>query len=248
MRTPLLAGNWKMYKNPEETKLFLEEFLPLVADVTDREILLCAPFIDLATLLEGVIASNVQGGAQNGHWENEGAYTGEISMKMLQDMKCPWVLIGHSERRQYFSETDQTVNLKVKSALHMGRRPIVCVGETLEEREAGQTKARVLSQIQKGLTNLNEKEAAALTIAYEPIWAIGTGRTATSADAQEVCQAIREGLQELFGEVADRIRILYGGSVKPDNAAELLNQPDVDGALVGGASLKPADFAGIVKA
>ena len=248
MRTPLLAGNWKMYKNPEETKQFLEEFLPLVADVTDREILLCAPFIDLATLLEGVIASNVQGGAQNGHWENEGAYTGEVSMKMLQDIKCPWVLIGHSERRQYFSETDQTVNLKVKSALDMGRRPIVCVGETLEEREAGQTKTRVLSQIQKGLTNLNEKEAAALTIAYEPIWAIGTGRTATSADAQEVCQAIREGLRELFGEVADRIRVLYGGSVKPDNAAELLSQPDVDGALVGGASLKPADFAGIVKA
>ena len=248
MRTPLLAGNWKMYKNPEETKQFLEEFLPLVADVTDREILLCAPFIDLAILLEGVIASNVQGGAQNAHWENEGAYTGEVSMKMLQDIKCPWVLIGHSERRQYFSETDQTVNLKVKSALDMGRRPIVCVGETLEEREAGQTKTRVLSQIQKGLTNLNEKEAVALTIAYEPIWAIGTGRTATSADAQEVCQAIREGLRELFGEVADRIRVLYGGSVKPDNAAELLSQPDVDGALVGGASLKPADFAGIVKA
>ena len=248
MRTPLLAGNWKMYKNPEETKQFLEEFLPLVADVTDREILLCAPFIDLATLLEGVIASNVQGGAQNGHWENEGAYTGEVSMKMLQDIKCPWVLIGHSERRQYFSETDRTVNLKVKSALDMGRRPIVCVGETLEEREAGQTKLRVLSQIKEGLTNLNEKEAAALTIAYEPIWAIGTGRTATSADAQEVCQAIREGLRELFGEVADRIRVLYGGSVKPDNAAELLSQPDVDGALVGGASLKPADFAGIVKA
>ena len=248
MRTPLLAGNWKMYKNPEETKQFLEEFLPLVADVTDREILLCAPFIDLATLLEGVIGSNVQGGAQNGHWENEGAYTGEVSMKMLQDIKCPWVLIGHSERRQYFSETDQTVNLKVKSALEMGRRPIVCVGETLEEREAGQTKERVLSQIQEGLLNLNEKDAAVLTIAYEPIWAIGTGRTATSADAQEVCQAIREGLRELFGEVADRIRVLYGGSVKPDNAAELLSQPDVDGALVGGASLKPADFAGIVKA
>ena len=248
MRTPLLAGNWKMYKNPEETKQFLEEFLPLVADVTDREILLCAPFIDLATLLEGVIGSNVQGGAQNGHWENEGAYTGEVSMKMLQDIKCPWVLIGHSERRQYFSETDQTVNLKVKSALDMGRRPIVCVGETLEEREAGQTKERVLSQIQEGLLNLNEKDAAVLTIAYEPIWAIGTGKTATSADAQEVCQAIREGLRELFGEVADRIRVLYGGSVKPDNAAELLSQPDVDGALVGGASLKPADFAGIVKA
>ncbi len=248
MRTPLLAGNWKMYKNPEETKQFLEEFLPLVADVTDREILLCAPFIDLATLLEGVIGSNVQGGAQNGHWENEGAYTGEVSMKMLQDIKCPWVLIGHSERRQYFSETDQTVNLKVKSALEMGRRPIVCVGETLEEREAGQTKERVLSQIQEGLLNLNEKDAAVLTIAYEPIWAIGTGKTATSADAQEVCQAIREGLRELFGEVADRIRVLYGGSVKPDNAAELLSQPDVDGALVGGASLKPADFAGIVKA
>lgn len=248
MRRPLLAGNWKMYKNPEETKQFLEEFLPLVADVTDREILLCAPFIDLATLLEGVIGSNVQGGAQNGHWENEGAYTGEVSMKMLQDIKCPWVLIGHSERRQYFSETDQTVNLKVKSALEMGRRPIVCVGETLEEREAGQTKERVLSQIQEGLLNLNEKDAAVLTIAYEPIWAIGTGKTATSADAQEVCQAIREGLRELFGEVADRIRVLYGGSVKPDNAAELLSQPDVDGALVGGASLKPADFAGIVKA
>ena len=248
MRTPLLAGNWKMYKNPEETKQFLEEFLPLVADVTDREILLCAPFIDLATLLEGVIGSNVQGGAQNGHWENEGAYTGEVSMKMLQDIKCPWVLIGHSERRQYFSETDQIVNLKVKTALEMGRRPIVCVGETLEEREAGQTKERVLSQIQEGLLNLNEKDAAVLTIAYEPIWAIGTGKTATSADAQEVCQAIREGLRELFGEVADRIRVLYGGSVKPDNAAELLSQPDVDGALVGGASLKPADFAGIVKA
>lgn len=247
MRTPLLAGNWKMYKGPEETTQFIREFLPLVQDVKDRDILLCVPYIDLYCGMLESTGSNIQIGAQNAHWEKEGAYTGEISMSMLRGIQCSWVLIGHSERRQYFAETNETTNLKVKSAFAHEIFPILCVGESLEERESGKTDAKVIAQVKEGLAGLTAEEAAKVTVAYEPIWAIGTGKTATSEDAQAVCAVIRGTLKELFGAIAEEIRILYGGSVKPDNAAELLGQPDIDGALVGGASLKAEDFARIVK-
>ena len=247
MRTPLLAGNWKMYKTPGEAKEFIREFMPLVTDVKERDVLLCVPFIDLAISLEMVAGSKVQIGAQNAHWEDEGAYTGEISMAMLKAINCPWVIIGHSERRQYFGETNETTNLKVKSALAHDIAPILCVGEALEEREQGQTEAKVVAQVTEGFAGFSGVEAEKIIVAYEPIWAIGTGKTATSEDAQAVCSVIRRTLADLFGETAEKIRILYGGSVKPENAAELLAQADIDGALVGGASLKAEDFARIVK-
>jgi len=247
MRTPLLAGNWKMYKTPGEAKEFIREFIPLVTDVKERDVLLCVPFIDLAISLEMVAGSKVQIGAQNAHWEDEGAYTGEISMAMLKAINCPWVIIGHSERRQYFGETNEATNLKVKSALAHDIAPILCVGEALEEREQGQTEAKVVAQVTEGFAGFSGVEAEKIIVAYEPIWAIGTGKTATSEDAQAVCSVIRRTLADLFGEIAEKIRILYGGSVKPENAAELLAQADIDGALVGGASLKAEDFARIVK-
>ena len=247
MRRPLLAGNWKMYKGPIETTEFIREFIPLVKGVEDRDILLCAPFIDLYCATLESEHTNIQIGAQNAHWEKEGAFTGEISMSMLRGIQCPWVLIGHSERRQYFAETNETTNLKVKSAFAHEIFPILCVGESLEEREGGMTDKKVIAQVKEGLAGITLEEAAKVVIAYEPIWAIGTGKTATSGDAQSVCATIRGTLKELFGDVADQMRILYGGSVKPDNAAELLAQPDIDGALVGGASLKAEDFAKIVK-
>lgn len=249
MRTPLLAGNWKMFKTPEEAKKFFTEFLPLVENTQEKEILLCVPFIDLQVSLEAVKNSHIQIGAQNGYWESEGAYTGEISMEMLKEIGCSWVLIGHSERREYFGETNQHTALKVRAALQSGLNPILCVGESLEEREAGNTKDKVIGQIREGLEGLSLEEAQKVTVAYEPIWAIGTGKTATSADAQGVCAVLRETLQDQFGEeVGQTVRILYGGSVKPENAEELLAQKDIDGALVGGASLKAEDFAKIVKA
>lgn len=247
MRTPLLAGNWKMFKTPEEAKAFFQEFLPLVEKIEGKEILLCVPFIDLQVSIEAVKNSNIQVGAQNGHWEKEGAYTGEISMEMLKQIQCPWVIIGHSERREYFGETNQTTAFKVRAALENGLKPILCVGESLEERESGKTNEKVIGQITEGLAGLSEEEMKKVTVAYEPIWAIGTGKTATSEDAQNVCSVLRSTIQKLFGEVSQEVRILYGGSVKPDNAPELLAQPDIDGALVGGASLKAGDFAQIVK-
>lgn len=247
MRTPLFAGNWKMYKGPEETKIFLREFLPLVAEIKEKDILFFVPFIDLQDALRETVSSKICIGAQNAHWEKEGAYTGEISMSMLRGVQCPWVLIGHSERRQYFAETNETTCLKIRSAFAHEIYPILCVGESLDEREAGKTEEKVISQIKEGLAGLSPKEAKKMTIAYEPIWAIGTGKTATSEDAQAVCLILRNTLRELFGNVAEHIRILYGGSVKPENSAELLAQSDIDGALVGGASLKAEDFAKIVK-
>lgn len=247
MRTPLLAGNWKMYKGPEETKAFLKEFLPLVEDVKEKDILFFVPFIDLQDAICETSCCRTDIGAQNAHWEKDGAYTGEISMGMLREIRCQWVLIGHSERRQYFNETNESTRLKIRAAFAHEIFPILCVGESLEEREAGKTKEKVVSQVKEGLNGLSIEEAKKMTIAYEPIWAIGTGKTATSEDAQAVCKIIRDTLSELFGDTANQIRILYGGSVKPDNSAELLAQPDIDGALVGGASLKAEDFAKIVK-
>lgn len=247
MRTPLLAGNWKMYKGPEETKAFFKEFVPLVADIKEKDILFFVPFIDLQDALLETASSKIGIGAQNAHWEKEGAYTGEISMGMLREIQCPWVLIGHSERRQYFAETNESTRLKIQSAFAHEIYPILCVGESLEEHEAGKTEEKVITQIKEGLAGLSSEEAKKMTIAYEPIWAIGTGKTATSEDAQTVCQILRNTLRELFGDTAECIRILYGGSVKPENSAELLSQPDIDGALVGGASLKAEDFAKIVK-
>lgn len=248
MRTPLLAGNWKMYKTMEESASFFEEFIPLVSEVENREVVLFTPFTSLALAVVATEGTDIQIGAQNAHWENEGAYTGEISMGMLNGVDCGWVLIGHSERREYFAETNESANKKVKAALAHGILPILCVGESLEEREAGKTGDKVVTQIREGLAGLTAEEAEEITVAYEPIWAIGTGKTATSEDAQKVCGLIRETLKEMFGQVADKIRVLYGGSVKPENAVELLAQPDIDGALVGGASLKAQDFAKIVKA
>ncbi len=251
MRQPLVAGNWKMYKTVAEARQLVSELVPGLQAIGGVEKVLCPPFTDLmavAALLEG---SGIGLGAQNLHWEAQGAFTGEISPAMVAEV-CKYVIIGHSERRQYFAETDTTVNRKVKAALAQGLTPIVCVGETLAEYEAGRTAEVVSRQIKLGLADLEISEASAgsLVVAYEPVWAIGTGKAATSAGANAVMtDVIRPGLTELFGAaVAQSVRILYGGSVKPDNAKEYFNQSDIDGALVGGASLKAGDFIAITKA
>ena len=247
MRKPIIAGNWKMHKTIAEALEFVEKIKAEVAG-TDVETVICAPFTQLKDIKQAVKDTNIKVGAQNMHYEEKGAFTGEISAAMLKELMVDYVIIGHSERRQYFNETDETVNKKVKKALAYDITPIMCVGESLEEREAEKTKEIVKDQTMKGLEGLTNEQVSSLVIAYEPIWAIGTGKTATSEDAQLVCHLIRETLKELFGPVSEEIRILYGGSVKPDNATELLAQVDIDGALVGGASLKAEDFAKIVKA
>lgn len=249
-RRKVIAGNWKMNKTvPEALALVRELREALVREVDKVEVVVAPPFVALqavAVVLEG---TGMDLAAQNCHWEPSGAYTGEVSAPMLAELGCGYVIVGHSERRQYFGETDETVNRRVKAVLKAGMKPIVCVGETLDEREAGRTLEVVERQVAGGLAGVPAEEVARLVLAYEPVWAIGTGRTATSAQAQEVHRAIRDQLGRLHGQqVAEQVRIQYGGSVKPDNAAELLGQPDVDGALVGGASLKAADFAAIVKA
>jgi triosephosphate isomerase len=249
MRKPFVAGNWKMNKTSEEARLLVSELLPALQAVPSVETALCPPFpylMQLANMLKG---SGVGLGAQNLHWEASGAYTGEVSPKMVAEF-CQYVIIGHSERRAYFGESDETVNKKVKAALAVGLMPIVCVGETLSENEAGLTAAVVTRQVRGGLDGLSAAEGAKLVIAYEPVWAIGTGRAATSEQAQAVhADIVRKTLTDLFGsETAQSIRIQYGGSVNAKNAAELFGMADIDGALVGGASLKPADFAAIVTA
>ncbi len=238
MRTPLLAGNWKMYKTPAQTAEFFTAFLPLVAH-SAHDIVICPPFVDLAAAVAAVAGSKVEVGGQNLYWKDEGAFTGEVSGPMLKAAGAEWVIIGHSERRQYFGETDETVLARTRAALAAGLKPIVCVGERIEEREAGQTETVLRTQFAGGLAPLSPEEFARVTIAYEPVWAIGTGRTATPEMAQEAHAFLRSLCP------AD-VRILYGGSVKPDNAAGLMTQADIDGALVGGASLKAADFAAIV--
>ena len=248
MRKKIIAANWKMYKSPAETRAFMEAFLPLVKGHDRDEIVICPPFIDIAALLETAKGANVHVGAQNMYWETEGAFTGEISGKMLTDAGCEFVIIGHSERRQYFGETDDTVNRRLEVALEAGLAPICCVGEVIEEREAGITEEVLSRQCSRAFRGISARKAAKLAVAYEPVWAIGTGKTATSQIAAQAHEVIRHEVGKAFGkEFAQQLRILYGGSVKPENAKELMSQPEIDGALVGGASLKPASFAAIVK-
>lgn len=246
MRRKVIAGNWKMNKSPKDVEEFMERFHGLVSD-TENEVILCVPFIDLCKAVKLSKGTNVKIGAQNMHFKDSGAYTGEISPKMLNDLNVEYVIIGHSERREYFNETDETVNLKIKAALTHDLKPIVCVGETLEQREAGITKEFVTGQVRNALKEITEDELKKIIIAYEPIWAIGTGKTASKEDANEVCKWIREELRALYGDVADEIIIQYGGSVKSSNAKDLFEMSDIDGGLVGGASLEPEEFSKIVK-
>jgi triosephosphate isomerase len=243
----MVAGNWKMNKTAEQAKALVTELLPGLKAAVKVERVLCPTFTCLSSVYELVKDTNIGLGAQNLHWEASGAYTGEISASMVKEF-CDFVIIGHSERRQYFGETDETVNKKVKAAQAAQLLPIVCVGETLAENEAGKTKEVVTRQLRGGLAGIEIADPAKVVIAYEPVWAIGTGRAATSQDAQNVCKLIRDELASLFGKAnADAMRILYGGSVTGANAAELFAMPDIDGGLVGGASLKP-DFIAIVNA
>jgi len=248
MRKKVMAANWKMYKKPDETREYLREFLPLVAGQDRDEIVVCPPYTDVATAIEEARGSNVAIGVQNVHWKADGAYTGEISAPMLLCLGVTHVIIGHSERRQYFGETDDTVNLRLKTALESGLTPICCVGEVLEEREAGATDDVLRRQCMRAFHTISAKKAAKLVVAYEPVWAIGTGKTATPELAAEAHAVIRQEVTKIFGEeFAAQLRILYGGSVKPDNAKSLMAQEEIDGALVGGASLDPKSFAAIVK-
>lgn len=246
-RRPMVAGNWKMNKTLGETAELLKALKPQLENIDSVDLVVCPPFIDLPLTKDILVGSNIKVGAQNMHWEASGAYTGEVSAPMLKDL-CDYVIIGHSERRAMFGETDETVNKKVMAALNAGLLPIVCVGETLEENEAGQTEAVVDRMVREGLKGLSQEQAGQIVIAYEPVWAIGTGKTATPDQANDVHKnVVRPILREIFGEeLGNSIRILYGGSVKPGNAAELFGQSDIDGGLIGGASLKAADFAGIV--
>jgi len=244
---PVIAGNWKMYKTVGEALTLVQELKVLVSKTAGREIVVCPPFTALAAVKPILAGTNIKLGAQNLNWETQGAFTGEISASMLKDVGCEYVIIGHSERRQFFAETDENVSRKLKAALAAGLVPIVCVGESLSEREAGITSTVVSRQVKLGLASLSPDEAKSIIIAYEPIWAIGTGRTASAADANAMCSFIRLTLTGMLGtSVADAMRIQYGGSVKPDNVDELMATSDIDGALVGGASLKAADFARIV--
>ena len=246
MRRKVIAGNWKMNMLPNEAISMITELVPLVKN-TQLEVVLCVPYIDLFYSLLTAQGSNIKIGAQNMHYEEKGAYTGEVSAKMLKSIGVEYVIIGHSERRQYFKETDETVNKKIKAAFENGLKPIVCVGETLEEREAGKAFEIIEEQAQKALEGLTAEQVADTIIAYEPIWAIGTGKTATSEDANEACKKIREKIAKIYGQnVAERVIIQYGGSMKPENAKELLEMSDIDGGLIGGASLKAESFAKIV--
>ena len=249
-RRPIIAGNWKMNKTVPEAIAFARELRGQIAVIRDKvEVVVAPPFVDLQPVAKVLEDSNIGLAAQNCYWAESGAFTGEVSAPMVKSAGCEYVILGHSERRQLFGETDEMVNKKIRAVIGAGMKPILCVGETLAEREARQTLDVVSRQLRGGLQGVTAAEAAEAVIAYEPVWAIGTGRNATSEQAQEVHAHLREQLTVLFGRpIADRIRIQYGGSVKPDNAAELLRQPDVDGALVGGACLKAADFTAIVKA
>jgi triosephosphate isomerase (TIM) len=247
-RTKLLAANWKMNKTPDETRAFFRDFLPLVAGHSRDEIVVCPPYTSAAAAIEAAQGSSVAIGVQNIHWKADGAYTGEISAAMLLSLGVTHVIVGHSERRQYFGETDDTVNLKLKSAIEAGLIPIVCVGEVLEEREAGLTDDVLRRQCLRAFNKVSAKKAVNLVVAYEPVWAIGTGKTATPQMAADAHAIIRAETAESFGqEFADKLRILYGGSVKPENANALMSEEEIDGALVGGASLDPKSFAAIVK-
>jgi len=248
VRKKVIAANWKMFKTPEQTRDFFHDFLPLVAAHDRDEIVVCPPFLDIPVAVGAVKDSNVSIGAQDMHWEKEGAYTGEICSSMLMAVGATHVIIGHSERRQYFGETDDIVNLKLKTALEVGLTPIVCVGEVLEEREAGLTEDVLRRQCLRAFHAISGKKAGKLIVAYEPVWAIGTGKTATPQMASDAHALIRTEASKAFGEAfAAQLRILYGGSVKPENAKALMTEAEIDGALVGGASLDPRSFAAIVK-
>jgi triosephosphate isomerase len=247
MRIPFIAGNWKMFKTVHESVVFVKELKSLVKDVTGVEIVVAPTFVSVHPVAEALRNSNIGVAAQNLYWEKEGAFTGEVAAAMIKDAGAEYVIIGHSERRRLFGETDATVNRKIVAALGASLTVIVCVGETLEEREREQTLTVLDRQIKEGLDGLTAAQVGELVVAYEPVWAIGTGRNATAAQAQEAHAHIRSRLKQWFGaEAADRCHVIYGGSVKPDNIAQLIQEPDVDGALVGGASLELRSFADIV--
>jgi triosephosphate isomerase len=247
-RKPILAGNWKMHKNRKDSAELAKALVAAVGTVTEADVVICPVYTSLDSALDAVKGSNIKVGAQNCHFEEQGAYTGEISAAMLKEVGVDYVIIGHSERRQYFNETDEAINKKAKALYQHGLTPIICVGETLEEREGDQMEAVITRQVQACLADLPAEKVAASVIAYEPVWAIGTGKTASREQAQEVHALIRRLLTEQFGEdTAQAVRIQYGGSVKPNNIAELMAQPDIDGALVGGAALDAESFAAIVK-
>lgn len=247
MSIPFIAGNWKMYKTKKEALEFAESFKQLYKD-TDIRAAICAPFTQLDTLVEAFRGTSIGVGAQNVHFEDEGAFTGEISVAMLKEIGVDYCIVGHSERRQYFAETDETVNLKLKKLLtESAIRPILCVGENLSQREAGKEKEVVSQQIEKDFAGLTSEQAEQIVIAYEPIWAIGTGKTASAEQAEEMCAFIRTIVEELYDEdTCDKVIIQYGGSVKPENATEIMNMDEIDGALVGGASLIPSKFMDII--
>src|SRR5215467_10488133 len=248
MRKKLIAGNWKMYKTPADAQAFVAALLPHVWEHERDEIVLCPPFVDIHAVVEASRGSQIEVGGQDMFWEKEGAYTGAISAPMLRAAGCTHVILGHSERRQYFGETDDTVNRKLHAALAAGLKPIVCVGEVLEEREAGLTESILRRQCSIAFREVSGLQAHPLVVAYEPVWAIGTGKTATPELAADAHSVIRAEAAQAFGiEVAAKMRILYGGSVKPENARALMSQAEIDGALVGGASLDPKSFAAIVK-
>lgn len=244
-RKKIIAGNWKMNKTPSQAKELINELIPLVKE-SDADVVICTPAIDLAIATELTNGTNISVGAENMHWEESGAYTGEIAADMLLDLGVKYVIIGHSERREYFAETDETVNKKVKKALEKGLTPIMCCGETLEQREMGIMKEFVRMQIKADMLGISADDAKKVVIAYEPIWAIGTGKTATADQADEACGIIRDVIAEIYDDAtAEVIRIQYGGSMNAGNAVELLSKPNIDGGLIGGASLKAPDFSKI---
>ena len=247
-RRPVIAGNWKMFKTVAETRTFFNELLPQVQDVEHCDVVIAPTYTSLAAAVEKARPAKISIAAQDVHWEDQGAFTGEVSVKMLVDAGCGHVIIGHSERRQFFGETDETVEKKTRAAIKGGLKPIVCVGEMLAERDAGQAADVVRRQAQGGLGRLTASDLSHIIVAYEPVWAIGTGRTATPEVAAEMHATIRKIIAEIFGEkAAAEVRILYGGSVKPDNISALMKKEDIDGALVGGASLDAKSFVSIIK-
>ena len=246
MRKPIIAGNWKMNKTPEEAKELVTALVPLVKNAK-CDVVICPPFVDLCAVKPIIAGTNIHLGVQNIHWAEKGAFTGEISADMLKAHGVEYAIVGHSERRQYFGETDATVNQRAKAAIAAGITPIICVGESLEQRESGVTNAVVSGQTKAALDGIEAKDVETLVIAYEPIWAIGTGKTATKEDANATIAVIRGAIAEVYGkEVAEKVRIQYGGSMNPKNASELMSMPEIDGGLIGGASLKAEDFSKVV--
>ncbi len=247
-RKEIIAGNWKMNNTIADTKALITDLIPLVADAT-CDVVICTPYTDLATAVEMTKGTNIKVGAENVHWAEKGAFTGEISAKMLVELGVEYVIIGHSERRQYFGETDQTVNARVKAALAAGLKPIICVGETLDEREAGKVEEVLVRQTKGAFEGIDKEELDNIVVAYEPVWAIGTGKTATAQDANDTIAIIRKQIAELYCQkcAEDKVRIQYGGSMNAKNAHELMEMPEIDGGLIGGASLKAVDFSIVVK-